>query len=232
GFSFSYDLRRTQNLEMTAAYTLQFADGTGSDANSQSAINARGNIRYLSPLSFDERHRISANIDYRYASGNQYTGPKWFGLDVFSNAGVSLQANAASGRPYTHEQKPARFGSDGIGGAINGARLPWNFSLDLRADKYFRIGGQSSKPLNADVYLRVENIFNAKNIIGVYAASGSAYDDGFLVTPDGQSSIQTLIDSGREADVDSYLLTYSWAVVNPNFFTLPRRIYLGATIEF
>jgi outer membrane receptor protein involved in Fe transport len=29
GFSFSYDLRRTNNLEMTAAYTIQFADGTG-----------------------------------------------------------------------------------------------------------------------------------------------------------------------------------------------------------
>ena len=65
GFSFSYDLRRTQNLEMTAAYTLQFADGTGSSATSQVDlnINGRGNLRYLSPLSFDERHRLSANID-------------------------------------------------------------------------------------------------------------------------------------------------------------------------
>src|SRR5690606_26049002 len=41
GFSFSYDLRRTPNLELTASYTVQFADGTGSDANSQSGLNAR-----------------------------------------------------------------------------------------------------------------------------------------------------------------------------------------------
>nr|HQU55688.1 TonB-dependent receptor [Saprospiraceae bacterium] len=58
GFSFQYDLRRTANLEMTANYTLQFADGTGSNANSQRGLTTRGNIRTLLPLSFDERHRF------------------------------------------------------------------------------------------------------------------------------------------------------------------------------
>jgi len=235
GFSFSYDLRRTQNLEMTAAYTIQFADGTGSSATSQVDlnINGRGNLRYLSPLSFDERHRLSLNLDYRYGSGNQYNGPRLFGLDFFSNMGINLQGNAASGRPYTKQQKPQRFGAAGIGGAINGARLPWNFGLDMRIDKSFRIGGaEGANPLFANVYLRIENVFDARNIIGVYAASGSPYDDGFLVTPDGQSSIQTLIDSGREGDVDNYLLSYQWGELNPGFFTLPRRIYLGASLQF
>lgn len=235
GFSFAYDLRRTQNLEMTAAYTLQFADGTGSSATSQVDlnINGRGNIRYLSPLSFDERHRLSANIDYRYGSGTQYNGPRWFGLDVFSEAGISLQANAASGRPYTKEQRPDRYGSSGVGGAINGARLPWNFSIDMRIDKSFRIaGGENGKPLFMNVYLRVENLLDQRNVIGVYAASGSAYDDGFLVTPNGQSSIQTLVDSGREDDVDNYLISYQWGELVPGFFTLPRRVYLGAVLQF
>jgi outer membrane receptor protein involved in Fe transport len=233
GFSFSYDLRRTNNLELTAAYTLQFADGTGSDAESQSSINARGNIRYLSPLSFDERHRLSANIDYRYSSGNQYTGPKWFGADVFANAGVSIQATAASGRPYTHEVKPARFGSQGIGPAINGARLPWNFNIDMRIDKQFKIGGNNgNKPMYADVYIRIENLLDTKNIIGVYQASGSAYDDGYLATSEGAGGIKTLEDSGRSEDVDNYLLAYQWGLLNPGFFTIPRRISLGATLEF
>ena len=235
GFSFSYDLRRTQNLEMTAAYTLQFADGTGSSATSQVDlnINGRGNLRYLSPLSFDERHRLSLNLDYRYASGNQYNGPRWFGADIFADAGISIQGNAASGRPYTKQQKPQRFGASGLTGAINGARLPWNFSMDMRIDKSFRIGGaENAKPLFANVYLRIENVFDTKNIIGVYTASGSAYDDGFLATPDGQSSIQVLEDSGRSDDVDNYLLSYSWGELNPGFFTLPRRIYLGAVLQF
>ena len=235
GFSFSYDLRRTENLEMTAAYTIQFADGTGSSATSQTDlnINGRGNLRYLSPLSFDERHRLSVNLDYRYGSGKQYNGPKLFGADILSDAGINVQGNAASGRPYTKEVKPQRYGSDGIGGAINGARLPWNFTLDMRIDKSFRIGGnEGAKPLYANVYLRIENLFDARNVIDVYHASGSAYDDGFLVTPDGQSSIQTLIDSGRGDDVDDYLLSYQWGELNTDFFTIPRRIYLGASLQF
>ena len=235
GFSFTYDLRRTQNLEMTATYTLQFADGTGSSATSQVDlnINGRGNIRYLSPLSYDERHRFTATIDYRYGSGTQYNGPRWFGADVFADAGLSLQANAASGRPYTKQQKPERFGSSGLTGSINGARLPWNFTLDLRVDKSFRIGSiDNTKPMFANVYLRIENLLDARNEIGIYSASGSSYDDGFLASPSGQSSIKVLEDSGREEDVDNYLLSYQWGELNPGFFTLPRRIYLGAVLQF
>jgi outer membrane receptor protein involved in Fe transport len=233
GFSFSYDLRRTQNLEMTATYTLQFADGTGSDANSQGDLNSRGNVRYLSPLNFDERHRISANVDYRYSSGPQYNGPRWFGKDIFSNAGVSMQVSAASGRPYTHEQKPQIYGSQGVGGAINGARLPWNFNIDLRADKSFSIAKEGSQhPLFVNAYIRVENLLDTRNIIEVYKASGSAYDDGFLATQDGQSVIQQLVDSNRPEDVDNFLLSYQWGLLHPDFFTLPRRIYLGAQLQF
>lgn len=235
GFSLSYDLRRTQNLEMTIAYTIQFADGTGSSATSQAGLNdnGRGNVRYLSPLSYDERHRLSINLDYRYGSGAQYNGPRWFGLDVFSNAGVSLQANMASGRPYTKQQLAQRYGASGIGGAINGARLPWNNTVDMRVNKSFRIGGnEGSRPLFMDVFIRIENLFDTRNIRGVYTASGSAYDDGYLVTPNGQSSIQVLEDSGREADVPNYLISYQWGELNPGFFTLPRRVYLGAVLQF
>ena len=103
----------------------------------------------------------------------------------------------------------------------------------MRIDKSFRLAGnESGKPLFVNVYLRVENLLDAKNEIGVYAASGSAYDDGYLVTPDGQSSIQNLIDSGREDDVDNYLTSYQWRELNPGFFTLPRRVYLGASLQF
>lgn len=41
GFNFTYDLRRTNNFEFTAAYTLQFADGTGSDPETQSGLTQK-----------------------------------------------------------------------------------------------------------------------------------------------------------------------------------------------
>ncbi len=233
GFSFTYDLRRTNNLEMTASYTLQFADGTGSSANSQQGLNARGNIRALSPLDFDERHRLVANIDYRYGSGKRYNGPRWFGADVFANAGLNIQAIAVSGRPYTSRSQPTRFGGTGIESAINGARLPWNFTIDLRADKSFRLGGgEGGRPFFLNVYFRVQNLLDARNLRGVYSASGSAEDDGFLASPLGSANISTLESTGRGIDVDNFLLSYQWALLNPNFFTLPRRMYMGAIFEF
>ena len=74
GFTFQYDLRRTGNVSLLAAYTLQFADGTGSDANSSRGLSNRGVQRVLYPLSFDERHRFNLSLDYRYSSGKSYNG--------------------------------------------------------------------------------------------------------------------------------------------------------------
>ena len=128
GFSFQYDLRRTGNITFNANYTLQFADGTGSDADSGRNLSNRGNLRTLFPLNFDERHRIVATMDYRYSSGNKYNGTRLFGADIFSNAGFNMQAIAVSGRPYTATIQATQLGGAGTVGALNGARQPWNFA--------------------------------------------------------------------------------------------------------
>ena len=59
GFTFQYDLRPINHFSGQFNYTLQFADGTGSDAQSQRSINIKGNIRVVSPLNYDERHRFA-----------------------------------------------------------------------------------------------------------------------------------------------------------------------------
>ena len=232
GFQVSYDLRRTGNLEMTASYSLQFADGTGSDATSQRGLTERGNIRTLFPLSFDERHTIVANIDYRYGSGSRYNGPRLFGADILSNTGANIQLRAVSGRPYTATQEPTQFGGTGFVGSINGARLPWNFTCDLRVNKRFRLNSSEStkRPIYVNVYFRSQNLFNTKNVIGVYSASGSPEDDGFLASPNGQSALAGVEQIGK--DVDSYVTSYQWLMLNNGFYTLPRRMYLGAVLEF
>ena len=230
GFSFQYDLRRTGNVSANINYTLQFADGTGSDANSARGLTSRGNIRTLSPLSFDERHRIVASIDYRYASGRNYNGPRWFGKNVFANAGINFQTIAVSGRPFTSRQTPVTFGGAGFEGAINGARQPWNFTINARIDKSFSLSPSEKLPLDVNVYLRVSNLLNTQNVVNVYSASGSAEDDGFLLSTFGADAKNAVVQQGR--DLDAYLSAYQWAVTNPDFFTLPRRIYLGAIVNF
>jgi len=244
GFSFQYDLRRTNNLQMMASYTLQFADGTGSSPTSQEGISSRGaNLRTLTPLTFDERHRFVVNVDYRYGSGNRYNGPRWFGTDVFENTGINLQATAVSGRPYTRRFQPTRFGGDGFAGTINGARLPWNFYLDARIDRSFQFttsradSDAPGRTFFLNIYLRVQNVLDTRNILGVYAFSGSPDDSGWLASSFGQDNIAAL-KRAREGIVPAgqeelaFLDQYSAAALQPSFFALPRRVYLGAIFEF
>ncbi len=230
GFSFQYDMRRTGNVSANINYTLQFADGTGSDANSARGLTSRGNIRTLSPLNFDERHRIVASIDYRYAGGKGYNGPRWFGKNIFADAGINFQTVAVSGRPYTSRQSPVTFGGAGFEGAINGSRKPWNFTINARVDKNFTVFPSKKFPLDINVYLRVSNLLNTRNVVDVYSASGSAEDDGFLLSTFGEDAKNAVIQQGR--DLNAYLSSYQWAVTNPDFFTLPRRIYVGAIVNF
>ncbi|MEM1319052.1 MAG: carboxypeptidase regulatory-like domain-containing protein [Bacteroidota bacterium] len=234
GFSFQYDLRRTGNVTLNANYTLQFADGTGSDAISQRGLTNRGNIRTLFPLNFDERHRIVTTLDYRYAKGKSYNGPTLFGKDVLSNFGVNLQMVAVSGRPYTAKLQPSKLDGIATVGQINGARLPWNYTLNLRVDKTFDLSskgeGGKKRSMGLNIYLRVQNLLDRRNIIRVYPASGSATDDGYLESPFGIGEIATIQNTGR--DVQSFLNAYQWRVLNPNFYSLPRRIFLGAIFDF
>ncbi len=230
GFTVQYDLRRIQNTEFRLAYTLQFADGTGSSANSQRGLTRLGNIRNLFPLDFDERHNISGILDYRFSEGRDYNGPRIGNKDILSNLGANLQLTAVSGRPYTANLRATQFGGDGIQGAINGNRLPWRFTLDLRIDKSFSLTAADKKPLNLNIYFRISNLLDRKNIIGVYPVTGSPIDDGYLATAEGTTVVNNITTQGRNQQ--AFLNSYSWLVRNPNNFTLPRRIYVGATFEF
>jgi len=230
GFNFSYDMRRTGNITLRATYTLQFAEGTGSDANSQQGISNRGNLRVIYPLSFDERHRVTGTIDYRYGEGNKYNGPTIGGKQIFANAGLNLTIIGASGRPYTAKLIPASVtsGASGTRGGINGSRLPWNTTLNLRIDKDFTLVQQTkeAKGMYLNVYFRVQNLLDQRNTLGVYALTGSTEDDGYIASPQGQTVVNNSIDP------TAYMLSYQWRLLNPGFYTLPRRMYIGALVNF
>lgn len=234
-FKFQYDLRRTGNIQVRALYRLQFADGTGSNADSQRGLTDRGNLRTLFPLNYDERHRFVANIDFRYASGNKYTGPRWFDTDVFANAGLNVQASAVSGRPYTPALAPGKFTGLRFDGGFNSARKPWTFAVDAKIDKNFTIArGENRRPINLNVYLRSENVFNARNIVNVYTYTGSPTNDGYLGFNTGEADIQQYRNQrqGIAANEQVYIEAYNWRMLNPDFFVQPRRVFLGAIVEF
>jgi outer membrane receptor protein involved in Fe transport len=242
GLTFSYDLRRTANVRMNIAYTLQFANGTGSNPGTNAgllSINSEmTNLREPMPLNYDQRHTINVSLDYHYSYGKNYNGPVWFGKQVFSNAGLNILMNAGSGTPYTRikepvqTQNPSVVGRTQLAGSINGSRLPWQFSLDAKLDKSFKVktgkkaDGRDRRALDMNVYLQVLNVLDSRLVTGVYQATGNPDDDGYLTSPKAQSSIQSQIDPA------SYITMYSISMNDPGNYLAPRRVRLGVQVNF
>lgn len=243
GFTLQYDLRRTNNIQVNAAYTLQFANGTGSDANSAANLISSGEsepIRIALPLDYDQRHTIVTTIDYRYGSGTGYTGPASM-QKVLENVGLNFIFRAGSGTPYSRISQnlvqnilaadDTRFRR--LIGEINGSRLPWQYNIDLRLDKDIALTSKNAegkgRNTTLNVYLLVQNLFNTERIANVYPATGLPDDDGFLAST---QSIDFLNGIGTAGNIDSYIDLYKIRVNDPNNFRLPRVIRLGAIYNF
>ncbi|MBS1778164.1 MAG: carboxypeptidase regulatory-like domain-containing protein [Bacteroidetes bacterium] len=244
GLTLNYDLRRVGNLRMTVAYTLQFAEGTGSNATStaRSGLSGNGivqqfvsaglpNLRYSTVLDYDSRHNITATIDYRYEDND---GPVIGGKHILENAGVNFIARARSGEPYTKYAQPIPTGNI-IEGGVNGARLPWHYGLDMKVDKNFKLGFLTRKPkagesarapkvLNA--YVMIQNLLNIRDRLSVDGYTGRPDDDGYLRSPQG------ILNTQLQTNPTSYQDIYTLWLQNPDRINLPRRINLGIQLNF
>lgn len=236
GLTVAYDLRNTGNVRMTLSYTLQFADGTGSDKTSAAGLIQAGlpNLRAIFPYDFDNRHAFAWMFDYRYGEGKDYNGPVLFNKNIFENAGLNLTSNVYSGSPYSSQTVITNEGVfspqyAGLDGTTNGSRLPWRYKLDMQIDKTFNVEmGKDDKKKVAflNVYVRVTNILNSKNIINVYRATGSWNDDGYLAAAASQSSIQNQLDE------QAFRNYYSMRIQNAYNLGTPRTIRLGIKFDF
>ena len=239
GFTVGYDMRRTGNVRLNANYTLQFADGTGSTTQTALALINAGlpNLRSINPFNYDQRHRIVANVDYRYGAGEEYNGPVvQFGgkeRQLFANTGLNVIANLGSGTPYTASTIATPITgeiSPSTEGSINGSRLPWQFSLDANLDRNFTLTyggeGDAAKTTNLNLYLWIGNVLNTRNINSVYRFTGVADDDGYLAA----AQYQPLINS--QNDPNAFRNYYSMFVDNPFNLGLPRTVRLGLKFDF
>ncbi len=234
GLSVAFDLRRTNNVSMTANYTLQFADGTGSSATSGFSLanTEQPNLRTTTPLSYDQRHTISVSVDYHYGNGKNYDGPVLFGKKIFQNAGFNALLSAGSGTPFSKQANVTQEAAFGINdrstldGSIFGSRLPWQYRVSTKINKEFDIKWSDKKKSSVNVYLQVQNLFNTKNIINVYRATGNPEDDGYLTAATSQNQINT------KNDPQSFIDLYQIKVNNPSNFSLPRMMNLGVQISF
>jgi len=238
GAELTFDLRRTNNLALTANYTLQYAQGTSSDANAVSVLIWRAGPgdpfpNFVNPASFDQRHTANVSLDYRLGKGE---GPMLGGIHAFENFGVNLIGQFGSGQRYTRLEPNTGFQvGDSFTtpalGSINSATLPANTRLDMRVDRAFDLGFSDAR-LRA--YVQVTNLLDTQNVLAVYRSTGQPDNDGYLQTSGGQSQINT---PGRLFNYEAY--AYGPVNVSGNqssagglFYGSPRQIRLGLLFDF
>ena len=186
GLEFAFDLRRTNGFLANLNYTLSFSEGTGSASQSTSIITWIDETppNFISPLDFDQRHKLNLSLDYRLGPGE---GPSLGEFKPLENFGVNILATAGSGFPYTPVREPFNQVVSRppipVGG-INSARMPWQNRIDLRVTRGFDIPNSNAQ---VSVFLWVQNLFDSDNINNVWRFTGLADNDGFLATPGGAS---------------------------------------------
>ncbi|MBK22210.1 MAG: hypothetical protein CMP63_07890 [Flavobacteriales bacterium] len=239
GFSVKYDLRPiNSNVSLNAGYTLQFADGTGSSPVSSASLISQGvpDLKIMLPLTFDQRHIIRGVFNYAFQPGKKYIGPDWNGKGraILGGLSTNIVTKLSSGRPYTGQSNFTPEGNiinaerRALDGLINGNRLPWIYTTDARVSKKFVFGlrKESSYRFKTEFYLVVKNLFDTKNIVNVYNATGNPEDDGYLDAATSQSNIVA------QTNYESYLDLYSLKIANPNNYALPRQIRIGFVMTF
>ena len=239
GFSIAYDLRQTKNIRLSANYTLQYAEGTGISQTTMQQLIKEGfsSLKVLSPIADDRRHEFKLNLDFRYGAGGKYNGPTWTRkvkdengeeraktVNLLENFGVNINAVAQSGRPYT---KALSNMQSTIVGSYRGARLPWGFYVDAVADKMWTIKvGKKERETYLRAAVAVSNLFDIRNILGVYSVTGNPDDNGYLTDPETQSIINSYLNPDSYRDLYAIMLMSGWN------YSSPRVIRLELTYQF
>lgn len=103
-----------------------------------------------SPLDWDERHRVNAELDFRIPQGE---GPRLGDTPFLEGFGVHASWTYGSGFPYSASNQGT------LQPVINGSRYPWTMMTTLKVNKTFWVG-----PMILDAYCQVNNLFDRHNI--------------------------------------------------------------------
>ena len=226
GLDLGFTLRRVNHIQANVAYSLSYAVGTGSVSNSSANPAWYGSEvpKQTAPLDFDQRHKVSINVDYLLDRGE---GPKLGGILPLQRSSVNILWNVASGTPYTQSQLYDEVGLAALAkqpvGPLNSRYGPWTQSVDFKASRTIGLGG-----LDLDAYVWVLNAFNTQNAISVYTGTGSAFSTGFLNTADGVAAADNL-QSKYGLDIGP---AYAQALQNQSLFTSPRMVRFGLRMGF
>lgn len=217
-------MRRSRNLRLDLKYTLSYATGTGSYAQSNYINRWQGAepAKTTNPLDYDQRHSFIGIVDFRTAKGE---GPRFGDSYPLENLSLNFIVTAGSGTPYTptkiYDEATENAVSPEPIGRINSANKPWIFNIDVKLQKEFKVAGYGLTP-----YLWVKNLLDRDNIIGVYEGTGKSNTNGWLDTDVGRTAV------AAGGDLGDYKERYELKQYNPTNWGAPRQIFAGLRVSF
>ena len=155
--------------------------------------------RQIIPLNWDQRHTVNANITYASESWS-----------------VGVVGFFWSGQPYspTFVEKFDILEQE----YQNAASKPFRWSIDLKAQKMFEIGG-----VDCAVFLKVENLLDNFNENNVYASTGTASAPARL------PEVEQL---ERQRLLQENLFTLGEIDNRAEWYSSPRKVQLGFQVRF
>jgi outer membrane receptor protein involved in Fe transport len=230
GVSLKLDLRRVERVQASVDYTYSDARGTGSAPSTAfraiwlSPTETPYLPKYTTALDFNQTHRGTLNIDYRFGMDD---GPEFGGVHPLERLGLNVLFQFNSGHPYTRVDENSYDNRRQPIEVLNESTTPWNFQIDARLDKTVSIAG-----LNVNFYIWVINLLDTKNVTDVWMQSGSASDDGYLSTVTGKQQLQTYQAYG-DVYADLYRDYYYQAyLMNAALYGPPRQVRVGLRLDF
>lgn len=221
GIDFELKLRKTERISAFLSYSLAFAKGTGSDPTTQRNIVFTDSEppKLLAPLDFDQRHKLSMNMDYRIEKGG---GPVLFGKRLFSESGINVLMSVRSGYPYTPTEVYNEITLGTVTskprGSVNSHYAPWVYQLDLKMNKVMRFW-----KFDYNFYVWIVNVLDRKNPLRVYTSTGLPNTTAWLATVNGQTYLEKFGEAGRQKYLDKEN--------NPMNYDVPRLIRIGLQVR-
>ena len=193
-------------------YTFAIAEGNRTTPVEDfffSEASGKSTETFLVPLSFDRTHVLNSTMNF--SEPDDYS--------------VSTIIRLQTGTPYT-PSIPASLATQLSQFIQNSGYKPFQWSVDLKAEKYFMLSG-----LRYSVFVQVDNLFDTRNEIDVYSNSGKAlYNANLVANPTQFQEMRNRINRGDVgliplSAVDNYF-------VNPQNVSRPRLARFGFSLLF
>jgi len=181
GFEFSLEKRYGHFFAGELQYEYTYAYGKNSTNSADYFRRFMNQEIPLSerPLDWDIRHQLTVTGDIRAAKGRH---PQIGIFKLPDDWALNFIWQFKTGKPFTPDENYPGLVLIGREQPLeNSRRMPFTSTMDLRFDKNFQIW-----KLNYTATLRVDNLFDSRNINDVYESTGLAYtdfnDNGQIVT--------------------------------------------------